>query len=702
VRQLFRENAVLLGILLAGIAVRLWRISWGLPEIYEEATPLTMAVHFWNVGAPGVSFNPHFFNYPALVFYLNFVVQAVVYGAGSILGTFRDLNAFSQAVATLTVSARMVSVLFDTGTILLAFLVAREMAGKGAGLVAAALASINPSQIRHAHLIQVDTPLTFFSLLAILYMLKLYAKPERRYYSLAGVSIGLAASCKYTGAFLLAGLLAAHVLRETTIKKAISSLGKQRLIVAVVLAVVVFVACNPSIIMSYQEFRNDFAFEQQHISSGHLGVVAEQATVGYYLLDILPADFGWLFAILLAGTIVHMVMGRKKEDLLLLVFPVVYISIISTWEMRAERYILPAVPVLIIIGSVGLLRLWRKVSPTGAQKPSWKAAASLPGLLAVSVLLMAEPAVSSYQYLRSLGYPDTRAIVKSWIRHTVKPGSAIATGLYGVDFQDTTYALLHIPFLAFEAERVAPFYDHRWYEDMDILITSSYDRDRYLEEPVRYRELLGYYDSLKTRWELIFKALPGERATGPGFWLYRCPDSLKHTTFDPSLFQHLEGSPESTKISSFLKDLSSILLKKGKLEKCEQLLREILTVEVENVSVRNTLAQVLFNMGKFPSTLNHLQISLKYDPNQAPVFALAGSALMQLGRTKEAEVVFQRALLLNGSLELPYLELINLYTAEKDKMKLTDILTRYRRILPPGSTKSEEVTRRLEIVKGMR
>ena len=62
----YKENRILLFILLLGVCLRLWYIDWGLPELFEEATPLTISWKFWNWGNPGFNFNPQFFNYPAL------------------------------------------------------------------------------------------------------------------------------------------------------------------------------------------------------------------------------------------------------------------------------------------------------------------------------------------------------------------------------------------------------------------------------------------------------------------------------------------------------------------------------------------------------------------------------------------------------------------------------------------------------------
>src|SRR5262245_29065555 len=98
--KLPKTETILLALIAAlACAIRSWHIGWGLPEIFEEATPFTVAWRLWNWGSPGLDLNPHFFNYPALTFYLNFLLQAIHFGAGRLAGAYADIAAFGQAYA---------------------------------------------------------------------------------------------------------------------------------------------------------------------------------------------------------------------------------------------------------------------------------------------------------------------------------------------------------------------------------------------------------------------------------------------------------------------------------------------------------------------------------------------------------------------------------------------------------------------------
>jgi tetratricopeptide (TPR) repeat protein len=303
------------------------------------------------------------------------------------------------------------------------------------------------------------------------------------------------------------------------------------------------------------------------------------------------------------------------------------------------------------------------------------------------------------RFLASFTILDTRTLTKQWIKQNVPAGAVIATGPYGIELPDSAYWTFSIPFLAVECERVAPFYDTRWYKDVDVLITSSFDRDRYFKEPERYAGFLPFYDSLKTRWKLIYEVDPEENQNGPAFWLYRNDDSLQNKVFEQILFQRLYAYPESSRISLFLTELANIEFHKGKYEKSGQLLKEILSVEVNNYPLRNRLAQVLYNLGDYSGALNQLQLSIQLNPNQPDVLALAGSALIRINQGPVAEGILQKVIQMDPLIDLPYEELIQLYTRMRNKSKLLDILNKYSKVLPPSGERTSAIKNLIQQVE---
>ena len=98
-----------------------------------------------------------------------------------------------------------------TATIPLVYLIAERVSGRVAGLVAAALTAAGVLHLRDSHFFSVDVSLTFFSILAWLFLMHVAGSGAIRSYVAAGLAIGAAIACKYSAAFLLPLTLVAHL-----------------------------------------------------------------------------------------------------------------------------------------------------------------------------------------------------------------------------------------------------------------------------------------------------------------------------------------------------------------------------------------------------------------------------------------------------------------------------------------------------------
>ena len=703
VKGFFSEHIILFLLLSLGLFLRVWNIGWGLPEIYEEATPLVKAWKMWNWGVAGMEFNPHFFNYPALTFYLHLALQGINYLVGHLLGIYASIDTFAASLSTIVIPARLMTSLFDIGTVITVYLLALEAANRRVALVAAALVAINPLLVAQAHYITVDTPLTFFVTLSLLFIFRVAREGDRRSYLLAGLCIGLATATKYTGAFLLVVLVAVHLQRSESFTKALRSLMSIPLLSSIALAASVFFLTNPYIIVSFDEFLRDFSFEQYHVGYGHLGIDTSQSTLSYYLFDVLPAGLGWgLYSIFLA-TALTFIRQKEKRYYVLFFFPLLYLAIVSSWQMRAERYVLPIIPIIIVIAAIGVTTYWNVFRGMLLRLDFFRNRnAQLSGsvvALALGTLILFKPLAADYEFHQSIIVPDTRVVAKEWIKTHLPSGSTIATGPYGIQFSESTYRVLDIPFIAVEAERAAPFYDSRWYEDCDLLIASDYDYGRFAMDPKKYGDFLPYYDSLRSSWKLALEVKPQPHQQGPTIWLYQPTEALIHLRFDASLFEKLHGVDESLRVSNFLRDLENVVSRKGRQEKSEQILREILSVEPSNMNARVKLARILDTTGRYDQALLQLQMALRLEPIHADLFSYAGEILAKTGHDREAEMSWLKAMQLNPYYEPLYPNLIGMYTKRNDKKNLIATYQRYRGILHPNSEKLRDVEEALRQIE---
>jgi len=573
------EKKVLFLVVVIAAVLRVWDIGWSLPEVYEEATPLAESWEFWNWGGSGLDFNPHFFIYPALPFYLHFLLQVFHYAIGHLIGGYPDLHAFQKAFEAdptfFFLIGRLLTTTFDIGIIVTVFLLAKQYANGTVGVLASLLVSINPLHIEEAQINNVDTVLTFFVVLSLLFICRVYETAGVKWYGLAGLSIGLAAASKYTGALLIPVLIIGHVIRSRTLLDAIRSLRNLRLVFAIALAGLVFLILNPYIILDSEKFLSDFGFNRFHMAHGHFGIADDSSSLAFYILESLPRHLGWPFFLIAGVSTLVVLFRREKGDFVLPAFAVVYIVTIVSWKMRADRYILPILPVLTLVGAQAVAVLWNRWHEYFERRWSGRFVNSTAVQVMIGVVIGAficgQPIYAALKYHLSHSLPDTRSVAKEWIEQLVAPGSVVAMAPLGMTIKRPIITC-PIPYSSVTFEKWGGFYDARWYEDYDLVIGSSFDYSRYKNEPRKYGEFLQFfYDSLQSSWRLLFEVAPSDFQRGPQIWLYTPISSKRKERFDQDLLNRVRSFSNTEVLEIFLQNHISILSYKGKHEKVRQL-----------------------------------------------------------------------------------------------------------------------------------
>jgi len=352
-----------LAAILAGAAtIRLVGIQYGLPfGNLLNPDEQSIVPRAWKL-VHGGGGDPHWFDYPTLLLYVNAPFQAWQ-GEPSYL------------------TARIVGVVLATAAIAAAWWLGRRAFGTAsAGFVAAAAVAVCTIHVAYSHAAVTDVPLT----LGVAASLALLVSGRLE---LAGIAIGLAMGFKYPGVFLLVPLVVAGWKQW------------RRLAVSAALAVVAFLASSPFIVVHGHQAWHE-AFRVQRLArDGWLGFehdhIAPIAFVGRLWEGLGPA-----LVVCGVGLVIALV-RRTRTDLILASFVVVYFADLLTLSAHFDRYVLPLVPAL------GAL------------------AGRMRSLAPVTLLLLVVPLTWSIRDTKELTRTDTRIVAHGWIERHVAPGTRI-------------------------------------------------------------------------------------------------------------------------------------------------------------------------------------------------------------------------------------------------------------------------------------
>ena len=165
-------------------------------------------------------------------------------------------------------------------------------------------------------------PLTFFAMLSLWAMVRITQSGEQRHYLIAGIAVGLATSSKYTGIFLTAPFVAAHLLapRGRSMATLLRALG---------LMIVAFALTSPFVILDFGRFWRDLAMERSHMAEGHFGL-AQASTLKFYAKTLAGGVVNPFTALAGLAGVTLAVVTRSRAMTVPLVFAALYLVTIST------------------------------------------------------------------------------------------------------------------------------------------------------------------------------------------------------------------------------------------------------------------------------------------------------------------------------------------------------------------------------------
>jgi 4-amino-4-deoxy-L-arabinose transferase-like glycosyltransferase len=450
------RSAAALVLLVAGAAaLRLDGIRYGLPLPLLNPDEESIVPRAWEI-ASGGGLDPDWYDYPSFVFYVLAPFQA-----------FADEPSY--------LAGRLVVAALGVASVVAAVWLGRVAHGPWAGWVAGAATAVATTHVAYSRMAVTDVPLT----LGITVALALIITGRLEW---AGAAAGLAASAKYPGVFLVAPLL-------------VAGWGQwRRLAVSGLAAAVAFATTSPFVLLHAGAAWDDASRVQRLARAGWLGFEDEgPAPVAF--LDRLWEALG-PFLLVAAGGLVVALARRRRADLVLALFALVYFASLLTIDAYFDRYVLPLVPVLAVLA--------------GRVRP----------LAPVALALLVVPLVWTLGDNADLRVRDARLDAREWIERELPAGSRIAV-------DPSTPSLLGYELVALELPGPGRPFDPRRdldrlrAEGVDYVVVTGAVTDRVLAARAEYPREAAFYDSLERRARRVYRIEPGEARGGPWVGVYR-------------------------------------------------------------------------------------------------------------------------------------------------------------------------------------
>ena len=189
-----------------------------------------------------------------------------------------------------------------------------------------------------------------------------------------------------------------------------------RLGAAAALGVVVFVAFNPYLFGSLDQWWHDLR-GQAEVTADQPKPGQESGGLSYYL-DSLTWGLGWAASLAAVAGAALELKRDWRRGLMLIAVPLALFVYLSVQSRYFGRWLLPAYPALAMLGAAALTRAADAIPRGGAVR-----AAALAGL---TVLVLAQPLAADVRSGQVLGREDTREQVRSFLSHRYPPELRVA------------------------------------------------------------------------------------------------------------------------------------------------------------------------------------------------------------------------------------------------------------------------------------
>ena len=464
-------------ILFLSVALQSYKLKWGLVsdnmgfmEISAfhivEAIIVSIPLKMMETA----DLNPHHFVEPSMFYNLLYAVFAAITKVAA-------LHSITQYVYT----ARIISVLFTAGVVLLVYLIGKKAGGTSVGLYAALLMAINPYYLWFSSIAKEDPMMVFMLTLSMYLFIRYLSEGRTGYFFLSMAAAGFAGSTKYPAGMMLPFLLFLYLIysRKSPLKELVRNAG-----ISLGIYVLAFAAGTPYSLLATNEFLAGASGEFLHYMTGHPGFmhftwfVHIETITGLWDAANIWGKSGYGLSLLLVAAGIFFVISRLKDGaerreryiwytlsgwIMLTIF--VFFFLI---KIKMGNQMMIMTPAAMVIAGFGFER--------GLSRLPWTPLRIAAG--GTIILLIFTYAASGIVSSSN----DNRYYAADWLATNADRNASIGMTLFvyvPAEFTDKAIMNTDVRLL----EKAA----------FDYIILSSWEYERYLESPETYPVEAGFY-----------------------------------------------------------------------------------------------------------------------------------------------------------------------------------------------------------------
>ncbi len=355
--------------------------------------------------------NPKFFAYGSLPIYL---LKLSSWLAGWLVN--KNLATFSESFWI----GRIISVLFELGTIIFIAKIAQKISNSKAAILSTLFYSVSVLPIQLAHFYTVDIPLTFFLVGTIYFSLCFIEQQKKKFLILSGMFLGMALASKISALPFTLVIIGSCLTTKLPKKKRLSQIATH-LLLGGVAAILAFLITSPYALIDHTTFIEQIK-EQQIITKDPFVFPYTLQYVNtppylyqlknYFLWGVGPflAITSWLSYFILKLRIAKKVFLKQKINqkdkkiALILGIIAIYFIIIGQFSVKFMRYLMPLYPLLALASALILVK-----------KSLW-----------FSLIIFLPSFAWAIAFISIYTKPHSRIEASVWINQNVPPGSTIA------------------------------------------------------------------------------------------------------------------------------------------------------------------------------------------------------------------------------------------------------------------------------------